>query len=106
MGKKEFFKYLDKQNTDRLRMRITTEKGKVIDIVVQYETLINDKWNAVVRYDCEHGFFHRDVVYPGGEKEKQAIGIRNLENALLYAEQDLKDRWEWYKQRYIKRIKK
>lgn len=106
MAKKEFFKYLDKQNNDRLRMRITTERGKVIDIVVQYETLINDKWFAVVRYDCEHGFFHRDVLYANGEKEKQAIGIRDLENALLYAEQDLKDRWEWYKQRYIKRIKK
>ncbi|HEY1872654.1 MAG TPA: hypothetical protein VGG71_16450 [Chitinophagaceae bacterium] len=61
-------------------------------MVVQYESLINGKWMPIVRYDCSHGFFHRDVLYPGGEKEKQTITIANLEDALNYAEQDIKDR--------------
>ncbi len=87
-------------------MRISVENGKVIDIVVQYETLIKEKWVAVVRYDCAHGFFHRDVIYPNGDKEKQVIEIDRLETALHYAEHDLKDRWEFYKQRYLKKLKK
>jgi|GEM_PF-5092580 len=34
---KEFFKYLDSETTERIRMKITTDNGNVIDIVVQYE---------------------------------------------------------------------
>jgi hypothetical protein len=40
---KEFFKFINKQNNERLRIRITIEKGKVSDIVVQYETLLTGK---------------------------------------------------------------
>jgi len=103
---KEFFKFINKQNNERLRIRITIEKGSVSDIVVQYETLLTGKWVVIVRYDCSHGFFHRDVLNPNGSKEKKAIGIKDLEDALLYAEQDLKDRWEFYKEKYLKKKKK
>ena len=85
MGKKEFLKYLDKNSVERIRMRITVENGKIIDIVVQYETLIDGKWIGIVRYDCAHGFFHRDVLHPNGDKEKQVIEFDNLETALTYA---------------------
>ena len=106
MGQKEFLKYLDKYSSERLRVRIDIKNGKVVDIVVQYETLIEGKWKAVVRYDCSHGFFHRDILYPNGEKDKQVIEFDNLETALSYAEQDLKDRWKFYKKRYLKKLKK
>ncbi len=42
------------------------------------------------------------MIYPGGEKEKQTINITTLGDALNYAEQDLKDRWRFYKERYLK----
>jgi hypothetical protein len=103
---KEFLKFINKQERERLRIKIIIEKGNVSDIVVQYESLINEKWVSIVRYDCAHGFFHRDVLNPDGSKEKKSIGIKNLEDALLYAEQDLKDRWEFYKEKYLKKIKK
>jgi hypothetical protein len=106
LGKKEFLKYLDKHSNERIRMRITVENGKVVDVVIQYESMIEGKWNSLVRYDCAHGFFHRDVLFPNGDKDKQVIEFDNLEAALTYAEQDLKDRWEFYRNRYIKKIKK
>ena len=99
-------KFLDVDELEKLRMRIKTEKGKVIDMVVQYESFLNDKWTPIVRYDCAHGFFHRDLLYSSGEKEKQTINISSLEDALNYGEQDIKDRWEFYKERYLKKIKK
>lgn len=98
-------KFLNEEGNEKLRMKIQTDRGSVIDMVVQYESLIEDKWTAIVRYDCEHGFFHRDVLYPKGEKEKRAIPIVSLEDALNYAEQDIKDRWEFYKERYLKRMR-
>ena len=76
-----------------------------MDLVVQFETKIKGQWKPIVRYDCAHGFFHRDIIYPDGETDKKAIAITNLEHALDYAEQDLKDRWEFYKEKYIKKLK-
>lgn len=105
MGKKEFTKILSPDGDDRLRIKIKTEKGKVTDIVVQLETKIKDKWHSIVRYDCSHGFFHRDIISPKGEKIKHPIPINNLKDALTYAEQDIKDRWEWYKEKFKKGVK-
>jgi len=105
MGSKEFTKELSLDGEDRLRIKIEVEKGKVKDVVVQYESKIKDKWYPIVRYDCSHGFFHRDILNQKGEKTKQVIQIQNLKDALTYEEQDIKDRWEWYKKRFKKGIK-
>ena len=102
----EFETILDKNGFDRLRVRLKTHKSELIDVVYQYESLINDNWVAIVRYDCAHGFFHKDVMYPNGSKEKTEMTFDSLKSASQYAAQDLKDRWEWYKERYLKRIKK
>ena len=45
------------------------------------------------------------MLYPNNKKEKQTIVITTLEDALNYAEQDIKDRWEFYKERYLKKLK-
>jgi len=105
LPKKEFLKYLDKSRNERLRVRIDTKKGKPIDIVFQYESFINNKWREIVRYDCAHGFFHRDEINPKGDPRKTQIIIEDLKLAASYAEQDLKDRWDWYKERYINKLK-
>ena len=97
--------FLNDDEVEKLRIKIHTDKGKILDIVVQYESYLNNKWKPIVRYDCSHGFFHRDVLYPGDEKEKQFIPIITLEDALKYAEQDIKDRWKFYKERYLKKLK-
>jgi len=102
----EFIVHLDNQQLNRLRVRLITENGELIDVMYQYESFIRGEWRAIVRYDCAHGFFHRDVLMPNGDKEKKTIEIDSLKNASKYAEQDLKDRWEWYKERFIKKLKK
>ena len=106
MKEKQYFKYLDKVQNERIRMRIRTLKGKLADMVIQYETKIDEQWKAVVRYDCAHGYFHRDFILPNGDKEKKAIAMSDLETALSYAEQDIKDRWEFYKSKYLKLLSK
>lgn len=101
-----FQKFLDDFEYEKLRIKIHSDKGQLIDIVIQYESLIESKWHPIVRYDCSHGFFHWDIMKPNGEKEKQVIPITTLKDALNYAEQDIKDRWEFYKERYSKKMKK
>jgi hypothetical protein len=59
---KEFIKAISIDGNDRLRIRIATEKGQVANIMVQYEANIAGVWREIVRYDCAHGFLHRDVI--------------------------------------------
>jgi hypothetical protein len=103
---KEFTKAIGETGEDRIRFKFVVENGKVVDTVVQYECLAEGKWREVVRYDFAHGFFHRDLIAPKGETVKKRIDIDNLKIATVYAEEDLKDRWEWYKQNYLKQLKK
>ncbi len=104
MADKKFFKYLDEEGRERLRFKVITSKGKVIDIVIQYETYINNKWVPVVRYDCAHGFFHRDIMNPDGSQSKESISIDRLEVAIDYAEQELKDKWHYYRNNYLNKL--
>jgi hypothetical protein len=98
---KEFIKLLGDLGTDRLRIRLCTERGQLTSVVVQYEALIKDEWAAIVRYDTSHGYPHRDVLHPKGAKDKYSLSFPDLKAFLQYAEQDLKDRWEWYKERFL-----
>ena len=106
MKSKEFIKTISIDENDRLRIRISTEKWRVVSIMVQYGAMIVGAWREIVRYDCANGFLHRDVMLWKGKTEKQPLSIANLNNALRYAEQDIKDRWQWYKERYISGLKK
>ena len=103
---KEFFKVIGEKEEDRIRFRFLIEKGKVTNLVIQYEAIINGKWKELVRYDFAHGFFHRDLMFSNGEKEKKRIEIQNLKNASVYAEEDIKDRWQWYKENFKSKLKK
>ncbi len=105
MNKKDFFIYLGEKGTERIRFRFRTDKGEIIDLIIQFEIMIRDKWYSVVRYDCSHGFFHRDILSPDGTKEKKVIDVPDLKYALSFARQDIEDRWEWYKEQYIKKIR-
>ncbi len=104
-SKKEFTKTLDKPGNERLRIKLIVENGKIIDLVFQYESYIYNQWREIVRYDIAHGFFHRDFIFPNGRKEKTRIEISDLKLAATFAEEDIKDKWEFYKSKYLKRLK-
>lgn len=106
MNEKEFFIYLGNSFKDRVRLRFEKDKGEILDLVVQYDALVNEKWVAIVRYDCAHGFFHRDLLHPNGDKEKKVLDVPSLKFAFSFAKQDLEDKWEWYKDQYLKKLKK
>jgi hypothetical protein len=105
VNEKEFYIYLGTRFKDRIRIHFKKDKGQVLDVMLQYETIINKKWIAIVRYDCAHGFFHRDLLQPNGDKEKKVIDIPNLKFGFTFARQDLEDKWEWYKEQYLKKNK-
>jgi hypothetical protein len=103
---KDFFVYLDAYDFNRIRIYGATENGKVKTMMCQYETLIDEKWTAIIRYDCSHGQpFHKDIMLPNGNKEKQFIEIESLNAAFNYAMQDIKNKWQFYLDRYVSNIR-
>ena len=92
MNEKEFYIYLGNKLTDRIKVKFSKEKGIIINLVIQYEAFIIEKWHAIVRYDCAHGFFHRDTLKPNGEKEKRVVEMPDLNTAFAFARQDIEDR--------------
>ncbi len=78
-----------------------TDKGKVIDFVVQMEVKVEGKWRTVIRYDCSHDFAHMDRYNIRGEKEKEEILLPYGESLTL-ADEDINLNWEFYKERFLK----
>ncbi len=101
MGEKEFVKALDDEISARLRFRVVTDAGQLLFFVVQLEILVEGEWRVVVRYDNSHGFTHRDEFDARGRETKKHIPLPDCAAAAQYAEQDLSDRWEWYRDRYL-----
>jgi hypothetical protein len=101
----EFIYPLSPEVQDRLRVRATKVRGRIVSFVVQYEALIQDRWRAVVRYDTAHRFAHKDVLHPDGSVDKQPVNFANLNLAFTFAVQDLKSLWQWYRYGYEKELR-
>jgi hypothetical protein len=91
---------------DRKRHEHTTQGGKVIRFGVQYETLVEGKWRPVIRYDTAHGFPHADRIHPDGTVEKIPLLTKDLGEALTFADQDIGENWERYKEEYSKGMRR
>jgi hypothetical protein len=86
---------------DRKRHEHVVDHGRVIRFVVQYETFVEGQWRSVIRYDTAHGFPHIDRIQANGTVEKIALLARDLGEALTFADQDIDEHWEQYKEAYL-----
>jgi len=51
------------------------------------------QWHPVVRYDTAHGFAHRDLLDIKGRVKKTPLFNQDYNDALSFAESDLKANW-------------
>ena len=86
----------------RKRHSHRSEKGRIIQFVVQLEVQIEDEWKPVIRYDCSHDFAHVDRYDPRGTKTKTPLPL-NFNEALVLADEDIKDNWQKYMEDFLKR---
>ena len=86
---------------DRKRHEHDADRGQVLRFMVQYETFVEGKWQPVVRYDTAHGFPHVDRIHSDGSVEKIPLLTHNLGEALTFADQDIDEHWEQYKEDYL-----
>lgn len=86
---------------DRYRHVHTQHGRKIVFFRVQYETKIGDLWYPVVRYDTAHGFAHRDLINIRGDIRKTPLFNQDYNNALTFAESDLKTNWHLYRRAFM-----
>jgi len=86
----------------RRRTRHVRVKNNIIEFIVQYELKIKDEWYPVVRFDTVHGFAHKDIVPYKGEVQKETLLFNDYNLALTFAEKDLRDNWQKYRDQYLK----
>ena len=91
---------------DRIRHHHFSVRGRVRAFTIQYEAFILSKWHPVIRYDTAHGFSHLDRMHPDGSVEKVPLLYWNYDEALTFAQYDIKSNWEWYRERYEKEMRK
>ena len=90
---------------NRIRYRILTDPGQVLDFVVQYETLIDGNYRPVVRYDGSRGQGHRDILNLRGETvDKWWLPDHlDLKGSLKYGSTDLRSNWRRYRDTFLER---
>lgn len=84
-----------------LRFRFSTIRGRVIDFVVQYETVLDGEPVTVVRYDTAHGFPHRDTMDARGRQVSKEVLLLSHDEALQFATIDLRMHWRRYRARFL-----
>ena len=72
-----------------------TERGVLVDFLVALLAWTGSKWECITRYDCAHGFPHRDVIGErGGLLYKQPFpGLSNAQ-VFNYGLRDLQKNYE------------
>jgi hypothetical protein len=68
--------------------------------MVQLEVLIQGEWTAVIRYDCAHSYAHCDRFNRRGDQLKEDLAL-SYEEALTFADDDIDDNWEIYRDRFL-----
>lgn len=78
-----------------LRNLFRVHKNHVTGFVIQVEIRGimdgREQWRPVVRYDCAHGFIHRDMIASDGRKTKHEVGTQETKDAIGLAIDEIRD---------------
>jgi len=85
----------------RKRHYHVTEAGKITKFVVQLEVNHDGVWREVVRYDCAHDHAHKDCYNIKGRCRKINLYL-DYEDALIFADDDINENWEIYRERFLR----
>lgn len=101
---KEYFLELEEKTITYVHFK--TEKGYITEFVVKLLSAFEDEWHEILRYDSGHGCPHKDILNTDGKViRKTWYDFLDNGQALTMAITDIKDNFEFYKERYQKWLK-
>ena len=104
MGETSFIIYLDNAQKNRYRHWHISDRGKVVNFTIQYETFIANQWHPVLRYDTAHGQPHRDILHPDGSQSKEIYSHYDNAEVLTIGQRDIIENWQIYRAAYLKEM--
>ena len=101
---REYFQGIDRETIVYVYFR--TSQGEVKEFIVKLITLFEDEWYEVLRYDSGHDCPHKDILNTDGAVIRK-VWYDFLDNgqALTMAITDIKENYEFYKERFKKWLK-
>jgi hypothetical protein len=106
MPERDFLIYLDKDTRlCRYRHHHVTNGKRVIEFCVQLETIVNEAWYVVIRYDTSYGRPHQDILRPSGRQTKKWLNHLSTEEALTFGRNDIMENWKVYRERFLKEFR-
>jgi len=69
--------------------------------MVQLEIINEGIWKPILRYDSAHDFAHKDSYNIKGKVRKINLYM-DYNDALTFADDDINENWELYKERYLR----
>jgi len=102
--RREEYQQLFTEN-DMLLVEFDHSGKSVVRFSVRYLARIDDEWHPIVRYDTAHGHAHMDISHLDEAQETRELKVRNYREGLAMAIADIKTRWEFYRERYERRVK-
>jgi len=90
---REWYSILNLQRGEENRVVIRTlfrvHRNSVVGFVIQAEVRDYDQgaeqYRPVIRYDCAHGFFHRDMLGQDGAQTKHDLDAQDAKTAISFA---------------------
>ncbi len=92
---------LDDDGLEWIRVRLATASGHVTTFTVQYETLLDGRRLAVVRYDNAHGFCHRDILDRRGNVIDKRLVLGTPAEVATLGKQDIVANWRHYQAAFL-----
>lgn len=89
-----------RSETDLIRVTFDKENDHIARFSVQYLAFLRNGWRPIVRFDTAHGRAHMDISHPDGSQDTRELHTQDYAVALARAVQELKERWEFYRERY------
>ncbi len=85
----------------RKRHYHVTKSGRITKFIVQLEVKIGGVWKEVMRYDCTHGYAHKDFYNIEGQCRKMNLYL-DYDDALTLADDDINENWQIYKEKFLR----
>jgi hypothetical protein len=95
-----------RSSEDLFHVTFDKENDRVVQFSIQYLAFIQNGWHPVIRFDTAHGQAHMDISHPDGTQETRELRTQDYNVALMWAVEELRTRWEFYRERYERELLK
>jgi|GEM_PF-866802 len=87
--------------SDSVYTKLTVDHGVIVEFAVVQIADINGQTHQIVRYDCSHGYAHKDCLYTRAQR-KERLPERPFDELFRMAIKEVEKEWQRNKSLYMR----